>query len=102
MDNSVLGNATESDANDVEDAISAAREAFDNGPWPQMRAAGARVVSFFKLADLIDKNAEDVTPVTRREITGSRCARQEFDVADAAGCFRYYAGLITKSLGQTL
>ncbi len=38
-DNSVLGVASESDAGDVGEAIGAAREAFDSGPWPWTPAA---------------------------------------------------------------
>ena len=99
VDNSVLGNATESDANDVEDAISAAREAFDNGPWPWTPAAG-RAARLFKLADLIESHAEELARMDTLN-SGKPLREARFDAADSAGCFRFYAGLATKPQGQT-
>ena len=34
----VIANVAEGDAEDINRAVSAAREAFDNGPWPKMSA----------------------------------------------------------------
>jgi len=98
-DNSVLGEATESAAEDVEAAIDAARTAFDEGPWPRTPAA-ERAAKLFKLATLIEENAE---VLARRETqnNGKPLREAAFDVADAAGCFRYFAGLATKPHGQT-
>ena len=58
-DNSVLGEAAESEAVDAEEAITVAREAFDEGPWPWTPAA-ERAAKLFKLADLIEANAEEL------------------------------------------
>jgi betaine-aldehyde dehydrogenase len=52
-DNSVLGTASDSDAEDVEEAVNAARESFDRGPWPWTPAA-ERAGKLFKLADLVE------------------------------------------------
>jgi len=98
-DNSVLGEATESAAEDVEAGIDASRTAFDEGPWPRTPAA-ERAAKLFKLATLIEENAEEFA---RRETqnNGKPLREAAFDVADAAGCFRYFAGLATKPHGQT-
>jgi betaine-aldehyde dehydrogenase len=98
-DNSLLGLATESDAADAEAAIDAARAAFDDGPWP-WTPAPERAAKLFKLADLIDANAEEFS---RRDTLNNGKPRREarFDAADAAACFRYYAGLATKPHGET-
>ena len=98
-DNSVLGEATESDAADVEESITAARAAFDGGPWPNTPAV-ERAAKLFQLADLIEKNAEEFA---RRDTlnNGKPLREARFDVADTAACFRYYAGLATKPQGQT-
>lgn len=98
-DNSVLGEATESGTSDVEEAIAAARDAFDTGPWSSTPAA-ERAARLFKLADLIEKNAEEFA---RRDTlnNGKPLREARFDAADTAGCFRYYAGLATKPHGQT-
>jgi betaine-aldehyde dehydrogenase len=98
-DNSLLGLATDSDAADVEAAIAAARAAFDEGPWP-WTPAPERAARLFKLADLIEANAEEFS---RRDTLNNGKPRREarFDAADAAACFRYYAGLATKPHGET-
>lgn len=97
--NEVLALVTDGTERDAEVAISHARRAFDTGPWPQMRAA-ERASYLFKLADLIDAKAEALAELETRN-NGKPLREAKFDVADAAGCFRYYAGLITKPLGQT-
>ena len=84
---------------DAARAIEFARAAFDSGPWPQMRAP-ERAAFLFKLADLIEKNS-DVLAETETRNNGKPLREAKYDVADAAGCFRYYAGLVTKPLGQT-
>jgi len=93
--------ATVADATwpDAEVAIAAARKAFDDGPWPKMRAA-ERASHLFKLADAIDARAEEFATLETRN-NGKPLREARYDVADAASCFRYYAGLITKPQGQT-
>ena len=98
-DNSVLGVAADSDAADVEDAIAAARLAFDDGPWP-WKPAAERAGKLFKLADLIESNAEELARLDTLN-NGKPLREARFDAADAAGCFRFYAGLATKPQGQT-
>src|SRR5437764_11500209 len=93
--------ATVADASvaDAELAIATARKAFDEGPWPRMRA-GERASYLFKLADALDARAEEFAILETRN-NGKPLREAKFDVADAANCFRYYAGLITKPQGQT-
>ena len=98
-DNSVLGVAADSDTSDVEDAIAAARLAFDDGPWPWTPAA-ERAGKLFKLADMIESNAEELARLDTLN-NGKPLREARFDAADAAGCFRFYAGLATKPQGQT-
>src|SRR5438874_168091 len=84
---------------DAQAAVQHARKAFDEGPWPQMRAQ-ERSGYFLRLADLIDKHADELATIETRN-NGKPLREAKFDVADAANCFRYYAGLITKPHGQT-
>jgi betaine-aldehyde dehydrogenase len=98
-DNSVIGEAAESSAIDAQRAIEAARRAFDEGPWPWTPAA-ARAEKLFKLADLIEARAEEFAVLDSRN-NGKPLREARFDAADAAGCFRYYAGLATKPHGQS-
>jgi len=89
----------EATAADAARAIAIAREAFDHGPWPQTPAQErARVL--LRIADAIDANAADLTALETLNC-GKPLREAEYDVADAANCFRYYAGLATKPHGQT-
>lgn len=84
----------------VEKAIKAARKAFDVGPWPRL-AAFERAQFLFKLADKLDEHADEFAEL--ETLNGGKPLREsKYDVSDAANCFRYYAGLITKPTGQTM
>ena len=84
---------------DAERAIRNARQAFDNGVWPDTPALD-RAKLLFKLADAIDAH---FTELSRMETlnNGKPVRETEYDVTDAANCFRYYAGLATKPHGET-
>ncbi len=84
---------------DAERAIELARTAFDEGTWPQT-APAERARVLLALADLIDRHAGDFAKLETLGC-GKPLREAEFDVADAAACFRYYAGLATKPHGQT-
>ena len=98
-DNEPIAEVADGSAADADTAIGHARRAFDSGAWPRMRAQ-ERAGYLFKLADLIDANAE-VLATTETRNNGKPLREAKYDVADAANCFRYYAGLATKPLGQT-
>src|SRR5437588_12950760 len=55
----VITQVAEADAADVDKAVAAARAAFDKGPWRKM-SASQRGVLINKLADLIEKHADDL------------------------------------------
>ena len=94
-----IGHVAEASQADVERAIALAREAFDGGAWPDTPALErARILN--KLADALDANAADFAALETLNC-GKPLREAEYDVADAANCFRYYAGLATKPHGQT-
>ncbi|HWN96614.1 MAG TPA: aldehyde dehydrogenase family protein [Methylomirabilota bacterium] len=97
--NQVIATVADGSVQDANLAITAARKAFDEGPWPRMRAA-ERAGYLFKLADALDARVEELSVLETRN-NGKPLREAKGDVADAANCFRYYAGLITKPLGQT-
>ena len=97
--NEVIARATDSGAADAEDAVSAAREAFDHGPWGKSTGP-ERAEKLFALADLVEKHAEEFAKLDT-ENNGKPLREASYDAADAAGCFRYYAGLAGKPQGQT-
>src|SRR5206468_8205948 len=99
-DGTLLARVPEASAADAQRAIAAARTAFDEGPWPRM-AARERGTVLFKVAEAIRARAAAFAETDTRNM-GKPIVEAEFDVADAAHCFEYYAGLASKIHGETL
>ncbi|PNE06533.1 aldehyde dehydrogenase family protein [Priestia megaterium] len=95
----VIGYAAEGSAEDMKAAIKAAREAFDSGIWSET-SASERAAVLFKIADKLEEAKEELAALETMD-NGKPYREAEADVEDAAACFRYYAGLITKPDGQT-
>ncbi|TBC92465.1 aldehyde dehydrogenase family protein (plasmid) [Rhizobium leguminosarum] len=78
-------------AEDVDLAVTAARRAFDRDGWPKL--TGARRASYLRAiaAGIRARQAE----IARLEVldNGKPFPEADWDVADAAGCFDFYAGL---------
>lgn len=85
-------------APDAEAAVRAARIAFDQGPWPRM-SGKERAVHLRAIA----KGIRDRLPeLARLEVmdNGKPLPEAEWDLADAAGCFDFYAGLAEELDGE--
>ncbi|MBL0373060.1 aldehyde dehydrogenase family protein [Rhizobium sp. KVB221] len=83
---------------DVDKAVKAAREAFDNGPWPKMKGSErARI-----LRAIADKIVEKKDFLARLEVrdNGKPLPEAAWDMDDVAGCFRFYAELAEESDGK--
>src|SRR5579863_2801723 len=91
-----IAEASEADA---ETAISAARKAFDEGPWAAMNAA-ERAGLLFRVADAIEARCDEFMRIDTLN-NGKPLRETQYDAVDASNCFRYYAGLATKPHGQT-
>lgn len=91
--------APEGTIEDAKYAIEVAKSAFDSGIWSATSTA-ERASYLFKIADEIDKNMEELVYLETMD-NGKTYREAEGDIGDAAACFRYYAGLITKPDGQT-
>ena len=87
----------EANAADVDRAVKAAREAFDNGPW-RSTTAQERGRILFKLAERIRQETAMLAELECRN-TGKPIVEAEYDIADVATCFEYYGGMATKILG---
>jgi betaine-aldehyde dehydrogenase len=94
-----IGRVAEGTTSDALRAIAAARAAFDGGPWPTTTAQD-RAKLLFGIADALEANAEEFARIETLN-AGKPLRETEYDVADAANCFRYYAGLATKPHGQS-
>lgn len=86
-----IAHAQEADADDVRAAISAARRAFDQGPWPHLPAA-ERADVLRRLADLLVRDRAEVARLETTD-TGKTLQESDADVADVAAVLRYYAEL---------
>ncbi len=96
----VWATAPEAGEEDVDRAVRAAREAFDEGPWGKMTGTErARLIR--RLADLLAENAEDIAQVEStdngkllREMSGQLKALPEW--------YYYFAGAADKIQGETI
>lgn len=85
-------------APDAEAAVRAARAAFDHGPWPRMSGAErARV-----LRAMAEGIRARLPELARLEVmdNGKPLPEAKWDLADAAGCFDFYAGLAEELDGE--
>jgi len=90
-----VGEATK---NETEQAIAAARKAFDEGPWREYTAQRRGRV-LFAIAEVIRKHADELAKLETENV-GKPIVESEYDMADTATCYEYYGGLATKILGE--
>ena len=91
----------EGDKADVNLAVSAARAAFDKGPWRKMTAS-ERGRLIWKLGDLLEKNLEEFAQLESIDNGKPVAVARAADVPLAVDLFRYMAGWATKIEGNTL
>ncbi len=96
-----IGTAPEATADDVNRAVAAARQAFDEGSWKADSNAQTRARLLLALAAKIRENGAMLAELDTRN-NGKPLAEAEGDVSDSAACFEYYAGLATKITGETV
>jgi betaine-aldehyde dehydrogenase len=100
FDQGVIAVVSEGGREDARDAVDAARQAFDRGPWP--RTPGAeRGRALMRLAGLIERDAEELARMETLN-TGKTLEESRWDMADIAGIFRYFAGLADKDGGEVI
>jgi betaine-aldehyde dehydrogenase len=94
----VIAEVPDSNAKDVDRAVAAAKDAFENGPWASSTAQERGRV-LFKLADAVRQNTAALAELEARN-SGKPIVEAEYDLADVATCFEYYGGLATKVSGH--
>jgi aldehyde dehydrogenase (NAD+) len=90
----------EADAGDVDNAVKAARTAFE-GPWRKMHAS-ERGRLLHRLADLIEKNADQLARLESIDNGKPLSVAKAVDVAKTIACYRYFAGWADKVQGKTI
>jgi acyl-CoA reductase-like NAD-dependent aldehyde dehydrogenase len=95
----VIATVAEGDKEDVDEAVKAARKAFEEGPWPRM-SPHDRTRRLLKLADLIEQHLDELTELGALE-GGKPMAKGRGEVLTSASRFVYCAGWATKIYGET-
>jgi aldehyde dehydrogenase (NAD+) len=90
----------EADAADVDKAVTVARAAFE-GPWRKLRAS-ERGRLLHRLADLIEKNADELAQLETLDSGKPISVAKAVDVAKTVACYRYFAGWADKVHGKTI
>jgi phenylacetaldehyde dehydrogenase len=97
----VLANVAEGDREDIEQAVKAARKAFDHGPWRKLTAS-ERGRLIWKLADLLEAHTEEFAYLESLDNGKPLAVAKVADVPLAVDLFRYMAGWATKIEGNTI
>src|SRR5438876_4792 len=91
----------EGDKADVDLAVKAARQAFEEGPWSKMNASErGRLLN--KLADLLEKNQEELAAVVALDNGKPYRDSLAADLPLTIKCYRYYGGWADKIHGKTI
>lgn len=86
---------------DVDKAVRAARQAFEEGPWRRMNAS-ERGHLLYKLADLIERHADELARLESLDNGKPVSLARRVDVAKTIACYRYFAGWADKVQGRTI
>lgn len=85
---------------EVDDAVKAASDAFE-GPWRTLRPK-ERAALMFKLADLVDRDNEELAQIESLDNGKGITFSRHFDVKELANSIRYYAGFADKIHGKVI
>ena len=91
----------EADAADVDNAVRAARQAFENGPWRRM-AASERGRLLLRLADLIETHGSELARLEALDNGKPVSVATAVDVPKTVACYRYFGGWADKIHGKTI
>ncbi|MFC5590703.1 5-carboxymethyl-2-hydroxymuconate semialdehyde dehydrogenase [Sporosarcina soli] len=98
--NETINNIAEGRKEDIEEAVKAAKDAFEQGPWGSMKVK-ERLVYINRIADLIDEEAEEIALLESID-TGLPISQTKNQAARAAENFRFYARMVeTKLHGES-
>jgi phenylacetaldehyde dehydrogenase len=97
----ILARVAEGDAEDINRAVRAARQAFENGPWSRMTPSErGRII--WRIGDLILEHTDELAQLESLDNGKPFAVAQAADVPLAADLFHYMAGWATKIEGNTI
>ncbi|KZT13160.1 NAD-aldehyde dehydrogenase [Laetiporus sulphureus 93-53] len=88
-------------AKDIDVAVAAARAAFKT-TWGKNVTGIDRARLINKLADLIERDAQELAELETLNNGKPLKVARDFDIGDSVACLRYYAGWADKIVGQSL
>ena len=94
--NEQINEVAEGRKEDIDKAVAAARDAFDNGPWRTMKLK-ERMAYIYKIADLIDEEVENIAYLESLD-TGLPISQTRNMVSRASENFRFYARMVESRL----
>jgi phenylacetaldehyde dehydrogenase len=97
----VVASVAEGDAADVDEAVKAARRAFDSGPWAKTSPAD-RSKLIWKLADLLETHADEIAEIESLDNGKPIRDARSVDLPGSYEILRYMAGWATKINGSTI
>ncbi|KAI0773836.1 NAD-aldehyde dehydrogenase [Fomes fomentarius] len=86
---------------DIDVAVAAARKAFKT-TWGKNVTGFERARLINKLADLIERDAQELAELESLNNGKPVKVARDFDIGDSVQCLRYYAGWADKILGQAI
>jgi betaine-aldehyde dehydrogenase len=100
FDAAVLDTLAQAAPADVDAAVTAAREAFDDGPWRRSTVA-ERIALLNGIADLLQRDKEELARTESLD-TGKTLNEARYDIDDSTAVFRYYAGIAGAFAGRVV
>jgi len=97
--NEVLAEVHEASEEDVDSAVQAAKDAFENGEWSTMTPL-ERGDLIYKLAILIDEHKQYIAEIDSLDNGKPLAELLENDLPNAIGQFKYFSGWASKLTGQ--
>ena len=91
FDASLIAQVAESNREDAKQAISAARNSFEKSSWRNW-SNQERAALLHRISDAIDSNKDELARLETLD-TGKTLIESQWDMADIAGLFRYFAEL---------
>lgn len=88
-------------SDDMDRAVTAARRAFDRGPWARLTPA-QRARFILRLAEAVEQAADELALIETMDNGKPLAAARDGDVAVAVETLRYCAGWTTKLNGDTI
>uniref|UniRef100_A0A3Q1GH50 Aldehyde dehydrogenase 1 family, member L2 n=1 Tax=Acanthochromis polyacanthus TaxID=80966 RepID=A0A3Q1GH50_9TELE len=100
-DGSVICKVSYTSVGDVDRAVAAAKEAYENGPWGRMNPRD-RGSLLYKLADLMEEHQEELATIESIDSGAVYTLALKTHVGMSIQTFRYFAGWCDKIQGKTI